>query len=224
MNAALSKIFRDVFEGKFLVLLISIMLYLALVPLFGGFATLRLLMDIFFTAILLSGIYAVSSTRHQAVVTTLLALPLLLSVWAAPYITNPTVELVGHGFGTLFFSYTVITILAYIYREKTVTINVIYAAIVVYLLIGIMWAGIFKILETLLPGSLSLAQSSVNKNELDFTYYSFVTLTTLGYGDITPQNDQARAFAIIEAIIGQIYLTVLVARLVGLQISQSQNE
>lgn len=62
------------------------------------------------------------------------------------------------------------------------------------------------------------------ETRLTFIYYSFITITTLGYGDITPLTDVARSFAITEAVIGQIYLVLLVARLVGIHIAQSTSK
>ena len=91
----------------------------------------------------------------------------------------------------------------------------------VYLFIGLLWSDIYAILEHLQPGSFSFAHSQAGTKLSDFSYYSFVTLTTLGYGDITPLTSKARAFAMLEAIIGQLYLVVLIARLVGLHISHS---
>ena len=90
---------------------------------------------------------------------------------------------------------------------------------VVYMFIGSLWFHIFVILETLQPGSFSPPHDLLCENPTVFIYYSFVTLTTLGYGDITPLTTQAGSLAISEAIIGQIYMAVLITRLVGLQIA-----
>ena len=127
-------------------------------------------------------------------------------------------------FAILFESYMVITILKFIFNTPIVTGNVISAAIVVYMFIRSLWFHIFVILETLQPGSFSTPHDLLCENPTIFIYYSFVTLTTLGYGDITPLTTQSSSLAITEAIIGQIYMTVLIARLVGLQIVQSSNE
>ena len=99
------------------------------------------------------------------------------------------------------------------------TLNVIYAAIAVYLFIAFMWAFLFLLVEKLQPGSITLG--GTEESTFHFFYYSFVTITTLGYGDITPTSEIARSLALLEAVIGQIYLVVLVARLVGIHIAQS---
>ena len=114
------------------------------------------------------------------------------------------------------------------------TVNLIYGSVCVYLLIGLVWAFIFSALEILYPGSFKFelqnpgADVLLTTNQLQLSqllYYSYVTLTTLGYGDISPVSPPARSFATLEAIAGQFYLTILVARLVGLQITgRSENQ
>ena len=90
---------------------------------------------------------------------------------------------------------------------------------VCFLLLGLCWAFIYALIEVLNPGSFSVASITTAGSSSAYTYFSFVTLTTLGYGDISPVAQVARSFAILEAITGQMYLAVLVARLVGTQIA-----
>ena len=118
-----------------------------------------------------------------------------------------------------FFS---ITILVYVLRGARVTMDKIFAAICVYLLMGYAWAFIYALLEELQPGSF-VALSTIAPNDyvaryMEMRYLSFMTLTTVGYGDIVPHSPATRTLAALEAVAGQIYLTVLVARLVGLHI------
>ena len=74
------------------------------------------------------------------------------------------------------------------------------------------------------PESFSIAQNQSFEHQFSFLYYSFVTLTTLGYGDIFPVTTAAKACAILEAVIGQLYLVITIAWLVGVQISQSMQK
>ena len=118
-------------------------------------------------------------------------------------------------------AFVIVSILSFVFKEREVNANVIYASIVTYLLLAIMWGFIFKIIEAVHPGSFFVPEHILDKDVALSTYYSFVTITTLGYGDITPVKAVARAFSALEAVIGQIYLVVLVARLVGLNIAQT---
>ncbi len=211
------------FKGRFLFLLISILCLLILDPIIKGFAGIRILMDIFITATLVSGVYAISRKKHVLLTAVFLAIPFFASIWTNNFVKVPSLIFVEEIFGILFMAFMVIVILSFIFGEQEVTSNTIYAAIVVYLLIAIMWAFIYSVLESINPGSFAISESQIELERPLFIYYSFITITTLGYGDITPVTATANSFSFLEAVIGQIYLVVLVARLVGMQIAQSMN-
>ncbi len=211
------------FKDRFLFLLISILCLLVIAPIFKDFIGIRVLMDIFTTAILISGVYVVSKKRYVPLTAALLALPMLVSIWTNRFVEIPSLVLVGDCFGIAFLVFLVAVILSFIFRNQEVTINVIYSAIVVYLLIAIMWAFVFSVLESIHPGSFKIGEGQIEAGRPLFIYYSFVTITTLGYGDITPVTAPANSFSFLEAVTGQIYLVVLVARLVGIHIAQSMN-
>jgi len=126
-------------------------------------------------------------------------------------------------YGT-FFSYASVLIVMHIFTDnERVNINLVYGAISVYLLIGLAFALFYAGLEELDPGSFSGLNLAPGPHEvfLQAMYFSFVTLATLGYGDILPVSDLSRPLAYTEAIIGQLYLTVLVARLVGMHLREN---
>jgi hypothetical protein len=111
-----------------------------------------------------------------------------------------------------------------VFRSREITTESLAGAICAYLLIGALWADVFSILETVRPGSFSsvtatsdavTAVESARLQVAQFSYFSFVTLSTLGYGDITPLTRPARNLAALEAIFGQLYLAFLIARLVS---------
>jgi hypothetical protein len=118
-------------------------------------------------------------------------------------------------------AFMVIIILSHIIRVKNVTADVIFGAIVAYLLMAIMWGFIYSVVEDLHPGSFSIPEGPIKDSRFLLTYFIFVTITTLGYGDITPLTAVACSLSILESIIGQIYLVVMVAWLVGMFVSQS---
>jgi hypothetical protein len=106
----------------------------------------------------------------------------------------------------------------FIARSKTVTREVVYAAMLVYFLLAQLWALVYTFLDLIDPASFSLPGGQ--GDFLLFEYYSFVTLTTLGYGDITPLTKVAKAFSVLEAVVGQLYLVVVVAWFVGMHVSR----
>ena len=111
-------------------------------------------------------------------------------------------------------------------HDIAVTLDTIAGAVCVYLLLAVIWALIFSLLELVHPGSFlsdgRMLPSSSRHRAVSPTllYLSVVTLSTLGYGDVLPVTEQARMLAAIEAIIGQLYLAVLIARLVGIEASR----
>jgi hypothetical protein len=208
-------------KGRFLFLLIALILTIAVGPLLGNFIALRMLMTIFVTAVFIAAIYTVSEAKHQGLIALLLAVPMVVSIWADLFGQLPGLVVVGNAFGILFIGYTLVLILSFIVRQKEITRDTIYAGIVGYLLIGVMWALAFLLLDELQPGSFKIPEEHQAEPRYLFYYHSFVTLTTLGYGDVTPLTAQASSLCLLEALIGQLYLTVLIAMLVGVYISQS---
>lgn len=209
------------FRGRFLFLLIALLLLLVLTPMLDGIVRVRALVDIFFSAILIAGTNAVSQQRRGVLIASLLALPMLFSTWLAYFVNSSSLQVAGTVFGLLFFSFVIIAILRFILEQYHITLDVIFGAVVVYLLVGVLWSLIYSLLELLHPGSFNFAKSQLQDSRFSLVYFSFVTLTTLGYGDFTPATPTAGSVAVLEAIIGQIYLAVLVARLVGVHIAQS---
>lgn len=214
-------IFEKYFHGRFTALLFCIFCYLFIAPLWQNFPGISILMNIFITAILISGIYSVSQRKHVAVFAVSLALPMLMLVWVNEFVDKWFLVVAGDFFGILFMTYLAVLILSTVMKAEEVSHDVIYGAIIVYLFIGIIWAFLFRILMNLQPGAFTIQPTGFQESRSLFAYFSFVTLTTLGYGDISPVSAVARSFAYLEAVFGQIYLTVLVARLVGIHISQS---
>ena len=217
-------IVRQVLEGRFLFLVISLLAYFAVAPLLEDFVRIRLLVDIFLTAILVAGIHAVSTSKRERIIIALIALPLFVTLWLYRFVKIDFLPLTTQGLLILFLIYCIACILSFIFKTPRVTRDVIYAAIAVYLFLGLLWSGLYMVIESLQPGSFSYTQGQASAGYGDFNYYSFVTLTTLGYGDITPLTAKAKAFAMLEAVIGQLYLVVLVARLVGLHIAHSSRK
>ena len=206
--------------GRFLFLLVSLVLYLFVIPIVDEVIHLKFLLDIFFSLVLVAAVYAVSVRVMGLVIGLFLAAPMLVSVWLAHLVTLKSVTVAAQFFTIAFMAYCILVFLRFILVQKKITPNIIYAAIVVYLLLGLMWALLYSLMHVLEPGSFHYGELPIGSDMIYFVYYSFITLTTLGYGDITPIARWAVSFSALEAMTGQLYLAVLVARLVGLHISQ----
>lgn len=124
----------------------------------------------------------------------------------------------------LFQMLIVYVLLSYIFKASSVTLNVLYAACAVYILLGAIFTPLYGLIETVTwygSGTHAFVDGSITHPAgpipwQTFIYYSYATLTTLGYGDVLPVTGWARSLASVEAVIGVLYMTVILARLVGL--------
>lgn len=206
--------------GRFLLLFISIILMMGVRPLMKDIIRMKILTDILFTAILISGLWAFSRKRGVFITGLSMAIPALVLGWVADFVDVPAIMPLSRFFLALFCMVMLAAFFAHILKAKEVTTDLIMGAASSYFLIGFLWGFVFFFIETFSPGSFRMDGSSTDL-ESQLLYYSFVTLTTVGYGDITAVSMIARSYSILEAVIGQLYLAVLVAGLVGLRISQS---
>ena len=143
---------------------------------------------------------------------------MFLSIWSSYLFESLNLFALGELFGALFAGFVIILLIKFIFIERDVTKEVIYAAVVIYLLIGIMWSFFYFILDFFHPGSFSFPEVEP-PSAYRYLYFSYVTLTTLGYGDVAPLTPKGGSLVILEAIVGQIYLVVIVAWLVGMHVS-----
>jgi len=207
--------------GHFRFLLSSMVLIIILRPFLEGYARVGLLTDVFFALILLSGAYAFSQRGKAFFVALVIALPALLLEVISFFSISEPIEIIKRMAFALFLAYILGIILSHIFREKEVTEDLITGAICAYLLLGMVWAFAFYFLDLAREGSFSFAATS-REDVGSFIYYSFITLTTVGYGDIVPLTSPARSLAVMEAVTGQLYLAITIARLVGVQASRSR--
>ncbi len=214
-------------HGRFSYLLISLILLLLLHPIVAGVPIGRVIEDIALSVVLLSAVYTVSRKKHVFTIALLLSLPTFGAMWATYVLKNVYLTLIGWSLAIVFFTLIGSIVLSDVLKSKKVTTDKIHGAISVYLLIGVTWALLYSLIEGIQPQSFLIAQAqitSVTEYLPHFLYYSFVTLTTLGYGDITPLTPLAKTLSYMEAVTGQIYIAVLIAGLVGVHIAQSINK
>jgi hypothetical protein len=114
-----------------------------------------------------------------------------------------------------FYAYVVYRVLRFVGHSQSVNADTIYCGLSAYLLMGLMWSSVYALLEMLAPNSFNLSVDTQRHGGVQLIYFSFVTMTTLGYGDITPLSDRARSLAILQTVTGQLYLAVMIAWLVS---------
>lgn len=179
---------------QFHYLLASLVLLLAVYPPYviagpSGPVALKVLTSF----ILITGVYAVSNRRRQVVIAGLLAVPAFGLGWLHVITGDPTTGAVESVFTLLFYAFTALVGLSRVLGTQRITTDTIYGAVSVYLLMGLTWATAYDLVESINPpGSFSAESGGGGTLAFPaFIYFSFVTLATLGYGDITPITDQA---------------------------------
>jgi hypothetical protein len=210
------------YRWRHLSLLISIMLLFIVSPFAATFRHGILMLNVIAATVLVAGSYALSERKHLFAIAIVLSVISIVASWYLINFPSHWAVVVSHTSVVVLIAFFSITILGYVLRGGRITLDKIFAAICVYLLIGYAWTFAYSLLEELVPGSLSVlsgaGQSDFVSRVMQLRYFSFMTLTTVGYGDVLPRSQAARTMAIFEAVMGQIYLAVLVARLVGLHI------
>jgi hypothetical protein len=212
--------YRNIF-----VALIAIVLIDALAPNFvarGRFA------DLMVAALLLAALVETVRSRHNGVWALALGLPAIAGRVIAAFRPDTTAQnTTVLGLSILFFAFLIWNLLHDLNTGGRSTSERIFGALCAYVFIGLLFALIFAHLEYRDPGSFYisndlLAERAANESsQLNvFTYFSFVTMTTLGYGDVTPVEEHARTLVWLEALIGQLYLAVMVAGFVAVHISE----
>lgn len=179
----------------------------------------------FFSAVLIAGIRSAGARGPVLWGAIALGIPALAVQWASYYSDSTLLIILNLGSVGAFLLYAGVAILRQIVRSAIVTLDTVLGGVVVYLLIGLQFLVLYSLTEFLQPGSFAGVEAIEvvgGQGIPDLLYFSFVTLTTLGYGDIRPVGEIARTLAFMQAVIGQLYLTVLIAWLVGVHISQNR--
>jgi hypothetical protein len=211
MKTPLQKRFGGLYASLFFALLLLLVLY----PYFGGGTTRTVIFVAIVLATHAAAVYAASGRRRTLVISLVLMGPAVLGALdniVGVTIIHPTL---GSLSAAAFYMYTLVIIAWDVFTHEKVTENTLFGAACIYLLVGFAFTFLYYLVEKLNPGAFDTA-SAAPADWPTFLYYSFVTMTTLGYGEVRPLSDPARSLAIVEATFGVLFTAILVARLIGL--------
>lgn len=214
-------------ERRFGILLVLLTVLLAGPPVLFGFGLSPVWFDAVAALVLLAAIQSLCFEHRQRMFALLLGIPTMaicLAGLAFSGTARDSVLFVGHLCGVFFLFGSAGIIVISLFHSRSVTLDSIYGAVCGYLFLGLAWAMTYVMIESARPGSFHLSQSLRNAGDQSphqvLIYYSFVTLTTVGYGDVTPVSPMTRTFAWMEAIVGQFYLAIIVASLVSMLVAK----
>jgi hypothetical protein len=209
-------------------LLLVLMVLFVVHPLLHDVVFGRWLYDVLFTLVTVAAIL-LFKRRGRRLVALLLGLPTIVATWtgyALPGVPELPLGIAFNVLSAVFLAFVVAATLLTIHEAKAVTGDSLAGAFAGYLLIGATFGHLYWVAEAVTPGAfrmsadLAAEAGDANLRRSLLTYFSFITLTTVGYGDILPVTGSARALACLEAVFGQFYIAVVMAELIGLRVSQ----
>jgi hypothetical protein len=196
-------------------LFITLLALIALAPFMeaerGGFM-IRYLVS---SAVMLAAVAAVGRSVLSFVVVLALAAPALGLRWLSLDTGLPSLFDLALRFDAAVYATTIALLLRYVFDREVLTSDRLWGAAAAYLMIGVLWSFIYTIVDRALPQSFAIRGAIEPMQLIDVLYFSFSTLTSTGFGDIVPLTAAARTAATLEGIVGQLFLAILIARLVG---------
>jgi hypothetical protein len=204
-------------ESSMTVLLVMLVGTVFIIPvIFPSGEANRALLDVSFTLILVSGAAAIYRPQPMSMVAILLCGLAIAFRWMEWIVPVGDQSFVREGSALLALSLITIIVAIRVFASGVVTADRIMGAVALYLLLGIAWAVAYEIVALHVPGAFS-AGARAGGGPQRWFYFSFVTLTTVGYGDITPAAPITQSLAMLEALVGQLYPAIILARLVSLR-------
>ena len=186
-------------------------------------ALVRSLFGIFLSLLLISGVVLVSPRPLLRRIIGAIALTAIGLHWLQEFQPGRGLDIAATLVTLICLISLTLVVLIRVFRDSgAVTTSRVQGAVAAYVLFGITWSILYRFVDLCLPGAFSLPAThgmTLAEQRETFAYFSFVTMTTLGYGDVTAVHPIARMFVVLEALVGQLYPATLLARLVSLEIS-----
>ena len=200
-------------------LLVALAILLIAAPFLEELGGGHLILSVLFSLVLIAAVFAVADRKRTLAIALVLAVPAITARWInhfRPDLVHPSVFLVC---ALVLLAFVIGHLLHFILRAPVVTMEVLCGSIAVYLMLGLVWTVAYWLVDQVTPGgafSFNTERGVHSMNGFTGFYFSFITLSTVGYGDITPISRAARWLAAMEAMTGLLYVAVLIARLVSL--------
>jgi hypothetical protein len=211
-----------------IILLVCLLALIILFPLFRDRTSL--VRDLLLTAIFFSGIFSLDFSTKSLKILLPLGVATSATTWIGYFVKNDFIYLIDFITTFLFLVAIVVLMIRHIARSQDVNRTIIISSINGYLLLGVLSAVLLAISDVVHTYIFSSgSQAIIFPGETvpqfnDYLYFSFVTLTTLGYGDVTPVSHLSRSIAVLIAVTGQLYMTILIAMLVGKFLARSEGK
>jgi len=212
-------------------LLAGLLGFLVLQPIVVSVSAANIPLNILIYLLLATAIYAVGPRKSLVAITTALAVSIVLTRLLYSISSNTRLLILSHALSFALMVVVTVTIVLQVFRAREITPDIIVGAVCVYLVIGAAWSFFYFFLQAVAPGSMmampvttrgSLAPAPLEQYRFwEMVYFSMGALSTMGFLSSEPLTPMARQLAVVEAIMGQLYIAVLVARIVALSTARA---
>ncbi|HDZ21865.1 hypothetical protein LCGC14_0225950 [marine sediment metagenome] len=204
-------------------LMIGLLALLLIQPAMERMAVAGLLAGVFLTLVGIASVMSVYQNRRALTVVAALGVPVIVLNWLTRlWDVGLVLDVLASALIAVFLLYLAVLMLANIFQTSRVTGKMLCQAVSAYLLLGFVWASAYECVVLLDPDAIT--GLTPNAAMGDYTYYSFITITGLGYGDFIPVAPWAKSLAVTEAVVGPLFLAILVARLAAMYRSGEQTD
>jgi len=188
----------------------------------------EVVIDIAFTILLVFAVHSLRRTMRAVAI--ILALPAVVGHWTLHLDAPPVPKVAVFVSSLLFLSFLTLVMLHEVLRDQRVNIDTLVGAVCAYFLLGVTWGSAYALLAIVSPNAFAVSRSLAEvadwqppKSPLTplLQYYSFATLSTVGYGDMSPLTAGARSLSVLESLVGPLYLAILISRLVGMHVART---
>jgi len=212
-------------KNRFLVLLLSTILTMVLPAFFGGGPLSELIFVITLSFLFIQSTVVADVRKSRKRLLRIIVISMIVLIWLKPAGYDLVyIDLVKLSFIVVFFIFVVSFLIRFIYKSKTVNLNVLITSINIYLLAGIIGASLCSAFYEVYPDAYNFPAYIEHPVFAHFLYYSFITLSTVGYGDITPRIPETQTLAYLISVFGQLYVAIIIAFLIGKMLMQDDQK
>jgi len=206
-------------------LFVTVLALLGVYPFAGRSWWTHLLLDLCWALVLVSLLRAVWHQHTTRRLVVLFGLPAIVAGALAGSARLSSLEPVALGLRVALLAVIIAGLFRNLLERRRITMDAVLSACCIYLLLGIGWAGVYGLIHRADPMAIGFPDGAgPSRDDLELLYFSLITLTTVGYGDITPVSAAARMAAAIEGLVAQLYLAIVIARLVSIELAQRKKD
>lgn len=208
--------------SKFTFLFFSLMLYILAAPYLSNDLSMRLVFLFITMLIFVAVVFAIPQKPKQLIFFISLVMIVFVLNCLEAFFSNHLFSILNSASFIVFCIVSICFFLKEIMRHSVITRDLVIGAVCIYLLIGLGYANIYSLLNLLYPGTIEVVATKAAPVGFEYIYFSFITLATVGYGDIVSHSIYSKPYIVLESITGVFYVAILVARLVNAFSRQSK--